>query len=80
MDNLTTTQLRANVYNILDNVIETGKPVKVSRKGYIIKITVEESKSKISSLIRQQIIEGDPNDLIDLHVAEWNEEKNLKSI
>jgi len=25
----------------------------------------------------QEIIVGNPDDLIDLHVAEWNEKKNL---
>lgn len=81
MNPITTTHLRSNIYNILDSVIETGTPVEISRKGHTLKIVVDrEDKSKISKLKPQKIIVGDPDDLVDLKVAEWDEKQNPLSI
>lgn len=80
MNPINTTQLRSNIYNILDTVIETGVPVEISRNGYVLKIVVEEKKSKVANLKPQDIVVGDPNDLIDLQVSEWDEKIHPLSI
>lgn len=38
---ITPTQLRANLYNLLDQVIETNKPIEIRRNGRIIKLILE---------------------------------------
>ena len=35
---ITPTQLRANLYKVLDQVIETQQPIAINRNGQIIKI------------------------------------------
>lgn len=49
---VTPTQLRENLYKILDQVIETQVPVDILRKGHIVKLMVGPSKisRKLSTL------------------------------
>lgn len=49
---MTVTQLRSNLYKILDQVIETQKPIKIMRKGQMLKIMPEKKKprSKLENL------------------------------
>lgn len=61
------TKLRANLYHILDQIIETQKPFEVVRKGHTLKISVEKKQdgSKISHLSPHPgTICGDPDDII----------------
>ena len=61
---LTATKLRQNVYAILDQVIETGIPVEIERKGKIVRIEPEKKKSKFDRIPPwPDLIVGDPNDL-----------------
>jgi prevent-host-death family protein len=73
------TKLRANLYNMLDEVIKTGKPIIIFRHGHIIKITPEKPQSKLAQLKKHPgTIIGDPDDLVHIDWShEWKEEKNL---
>ena len=71
------TALRNNLFKIVDKVIETGNPVELERKGHRLKIVVEEKKSKLDNLKRHDCIAGDPDELIELKVAEWHETQKL---
>ena len=44
------TALRNNLFKIVDQVIQTGNPVIVERKGHKLKIVLEEKKSKLKNL------------------------------
>jgi hypothetical protein len=77
MQTLTATALRKNLYNTLDKVAETGVPVKLERKGKKLQIILVDKVDKLANLKTNDIIVGDPDELINLKVSEWNEEKNL---
>ena len=66
------TALRQQLFNIVDQVIETGIPVEINRKGYTVKIVLDDQKSKLANLSPHDCIMGDPDELIDLPVHQWN--------
>jgi len=77
---ITASKLRENIYNILDEVIETGVPVEVTRKGKTLKIVPENVKRirDLSKLPVRDCIVGDPDDLVHIDwMSEWSELKNL---
>ncbi len=66
---LNPTELRKNIYKILDRVLETGQPVEIKRRGQILRIVPAESVDKFQHLTpRPDVIKGDPEDLVHL---EW---------
>ncbi|MGH8925870.1 MAG: type II toxin-antitoxin system Phd/YefM family antitoxin [Acidimicrobiia bacterium] len=72
---ITATELRQNVYRILDQVVSTGEPVDVERKGKRLRIVLlpEPGMSRsdlASSLGFGDLIVGDPEDLVHL---DWSE-------
>ena len=71
------TALRNNLFKVVDEVIKTGIPAEIERNGHKLKIVVEEKKSKLNNLRTHNCIVGNPDDLPDLKVMEWSEEKNL---
>jgi len=68
------TALRQQLFTVVDQVIATGVPVEISRKGYVVKIVLENKKSKLENLVSHDCILGDPEELVKLTAAEWNEE------
>jgi hypothetical protein len=68
---LTASKLRENIYRILDQVLETGIPVEIRRKGRIVKISAEEPPSKLSRLRPRRYLRCDPESLVHL---DWSEE------
>ena len=75
--NVTASELRQNIYKLLDTVLETGIPIEIKRKGRILKIVSEEPKSKLAKLKKRDIIAGDPEELVHI---DWSEEWNGASI
>lgn len=76
---LTLTQLRANLYNIVDEVITKGTPIELERKGRTVKITLAESHNKLTRLRpHKNVINCNPDELIhnDWSLF-WQEEKKL---
>jgi len=63
--------LRENIYRILDEILETGVPVDIERKGKLLRIAAVEPRSKLANLKSRDLIVGDPEDLV--HV-DWSEE------
>jgi hypothetical protein len=62
---ITPSKLRENLYNLLDQVIQTGKPIEVKRKNKILKIIVEPSKSKLDNLKKRDILNCKPDEIIN---------------
>lgn len=75
---LTATKLRQNLYRILDEILDSGIPVKINRKGEILKIIPEKKKSKLERLEEHRTIIGNPESIIDINFnSEWKEKDNL---
>ncbi len=69
---VTPSKLRENLYSILDQVLETGRPVEIRRRGKILKIVAAEPRSKLANLERREYIVGDPEELVHLDWSgEW---------
>lgn len=69
---ITASKLRENVYRILDEVLETGVPVEIERRGRRLRIAPVEAASPLDRLVRRpDAIVGDPDDLV--HV-DWSSE------
>src|SRR5438132_542292 len=56
---ITASKLRENVYRILDEVVETGVPVEVVRKGAVVRIVAEKPVSKLARLKKRKVFIGD---------------------
>lgn len=69
---ITASALRANIYKLLDRVIESGTPIVIERKGKELKISPVEPPAKLSRLVaRPDFLTVDPDALI--HV-DWSHE------
>ncbi len=75
MKTITPTELRSNIYNLLDEVLNTGIPIEINKGGKKLRIVPVGKNNKLLNLIsRPQVIHGDPNDLVDIS---WEEEVSL---
>jgi antitoxin (DNA-binding transcriptional repressor) of toxin-antitoxin stability system len=64
-------QLRANLYRLLDRVLKTGEPIEIDRAGKRLLLVPKERKSKLKNLVKRDVIVGDPEDLVHL---DWSKE------
>lgn len=67
---LTASKLRADIYRILDRVLETGVPVEIERKGRMLRIVADTAPSKLANLTRRPYLATDPEDLVEM---DWSE-------
>ena len=75
MKTVTPTQLRANIYNLLDEVLETGLPLEIKKGDKKLRIVPVDPIDKLKNLIsRPDAIQGAPDDLAEVN---WVEEVNL---
>lgn len=73
---LTASKLRENIYDILDQVLATGTPVEVVRKGKVLKIVPETPAPKLARLKKRHIYRGDPDEILGMDwLKEWSELK-----
>ena len=69
---LTASKVRADIYRLLDQVLETGVPIEIERKGRILKIVSEPPASKLTALQPHPgTIVGDPEDVVHI---DWSSE------
>ena len=72
---VTPTGLRQDLYRILDQILETGTPVVVVRKGRRLRIVPEQQRGRLESLVPHDLIVGDPEDIVHVDWSEyWNAE------
>ena len=75
MSTVTPTELRANIYKLLDEVIRTGMPLEIRKGNHFLRIVPLEKIDKFQRLIpRPEVIWGDPEDLVNVS---WEEEVEL---
>jgi hypothetical protein len=72
---ITASKLRENIYKILDQVLETGAPVEIERRGRKLRIVPGDAlpRGKLACLERRpKVIVGDPETLVHLDWSgEW---------
>ncbi len=68
---LTPSQLRADVYRLIDQVITTGEPLEIDRNGTIVRLVPPSASSWLDRLPRREgVVVGDPEDLVH---NDWSE-------
>ncbi len=69
MKSITVTELRSNIYNLLEEVLTTGIPLEVEKGGRKLYIAPVEPVDKFADMVfRSDVINGDPEDLVHI---EW---------
>jgi hypothetical protein len=68
---VTASKLRESIYRVLDQVLETGVPVEIERRGKRLRIVRVEERSKLENLRPRPYLVGDPEELV--HV-DWSGE------
>lgn len=75
MKTVTPTQLRTNIYNLLDDILKTGLPLEIKKGDKKLRIVPVDQVDKLKNLIlRPDVIQGDPDDLAEIS---WEEEVNI---
>ncbi|MBV7328256.1 type II toxin-antitoxin system Phd/YefM family antitoxin [Chloroflexi bacterium TSY] len=75
MKTVTPTELRSNIYHLLDEVLNTGMPLEIKKGEQRLRIVPVKKVDKLQNLIsRPDVIQGNPDDLVDIH---WDSEVNL---
>jgi hypothetical protein len=70
---MTASELREDVYRVLDHVLATGEAVEIERNGRRLRIVADDPPRRLGRLVaRPWVIVGDPNDLV--HV-DWSDER-----
>jgi hypothetical protein len=69
---LSASRLRGDLYRLLDQVLETGEPLVIERKGRRLRVVADAPRSRLVRLPKRPgFIHGDPTDLIHL---DWSKE------
>lgn len=68
------TKLRENVYHVLDEALETGKPVEIRRKGRTLQIIPDRSGSRLERLRKRPTLRSEPDEIVHL---DWSSEWRL---
>jgi prevent-host-death family protein len=75
MKTVTPTELRADIYNLLDEVLRTGLPLEIKKGGKLLRIIPVAQPDKMQNLVpRPEVIQGDPDELAELS---WEDEVSL---
>ncbi|QSB13613.1 type II toxin-antitoxin system Phd/YefM family antitoxin [Natronosporangium hydrolyticum] len=69
---ITASELRQNVYRLLDEVLRSGEPLEIERGGRRLRLVPVEAPDKLARLqAHPGAIVGDPEDLVHL---DWSSE------
>ncbi len=69
---ITPSKLRENIYQYLDQVIETGIPLEIERKGVLVELAPKQKPSKLARLKKHgTITNGDLESIIEM---DWSSE------
>ncbi|MAY95252.1 hypothetical protein [uncultured Nocardioides sp.] len=80
-DAVTPSQLRADIYRLIDQVLETGEPLSIDRRGRRLRLVPDVPTSKLDRLTPlDDLIVGDPDDLVSMDWSgHWDPETALMS-
>lgn len=78
MNAVTASQLRQDVYRLLDHVLETGEPLEIRRNGRTLRVVSDQPASRMD-LIRPNfdLIVGGPEELVGPTPFDWNADQVL---
>ncbi|MCG8479750.1 MAG: type II toxin-antitoxin system Phd/YefM family antitoxin [Spirochaetales bacterium] len=65
------TELRQNLYRIVDHVLETGEAVEILRKGKVVRLVADSVPGIWDRLEVREAVVGDPEDIVSI---DWSRE------
>lgn len=72
MKTVTPTELRSDIYRLLDEILATGIPLEIKKGDKKLRVVPVLPVSKFQNLIeRPEAICGNPDELVDIH---WEDE------
>ena len=72
------TQLRKNIYNLVDEVIASGNPLILNRQGCQLKLSVvSKGSSKLGNLKKRNTIIGSGDDLESESIQNWEHDNGF---
>ena len=71
---ITASGLRKNIYKLLDDVLKSGKPLRITRKGANLDIVPSRKSGKLAHIVKHNCINGDPESIVHI---DWSKELNL---
>lgn len=77
---VTPSQLRQDVYHLLDGVLETGEPLEIVRKGRRLRLVLDEpGPDRLAAIqVNPDVIVGDPEQLVSMDWSdEWDGDRRL---
>jgi hypothetical protein len=75
MKTITPTQLRADIYNLLEEVLNTGLPLEIKKGDKKLRIVPVDKVDKLKNLIsRPDVVQGNPDELAEIN---WVDEVQL---
>ena len=75
MKTVTPTELRSDIYKLLEEVLDTGIPLEIQKGNQRLRIVPVEKVDKFKNLVsRPNVIQGESEDLVDIS---WSDEVNL---
>lgn len=64
---ISASQLRQDVYRLLDQILSTGQPLEIERNGQLLRITAADAGSRLERLpVIEDLVTGDLTDLASL--------------
>jgi prevent-host-death family protein len=67
----TASSLRQNIYQVLDQSIETGTVVEIVRKGKVVRLVPPQPENKLAKLRKRKIMKEDPENYVH---CDWSKE------
>ena len=68
---ITASKLRKDVYRILDQVLRTGEPIEIERKGRRLLIVPADRPDRLDRLPRRDYLTVDPEEIVEI---DWSGE------
>ncbi len=69
---VTLSELRADLYRLADQVLDSGEPLEILRKGRVLRLVAEPDERRLDRIQPiPDLIKGDPEALVDI---EWSGE------
>ena len=73
---VTASKPREDVYNLIDQVLESGKPVVIERKGHRLLLILEKKEPKLFRLVKRCILPGDAESIVHRDwLKDWNRDQ-----
>jgi hypothetical protein len=73
---VTASQLRQDIYRLIDQVLDTGEPLEIVRKGRRLRLIPDEPVNRLDRIVgNPAAIVGDPDELVSIDWSrDWTTE------